>query len=123
MGAGVRTSYRRRRDDGPFGVGSRARLRQPGQPEAVWEVTAFVPGERFTWRTERAGLQMTATHELRPEGEGTTNTLRVAASGWMTVLIGPLLRFLMRRALAAENAGLKARCEREADRGRPAESV
>ena len=101
----------RRLDDGPFGFGSSARIKQPGQPEAAWTVTAYVSGERFTWETRRAGLRMVATHAVAPKGGGTSNRLRVEASGVVAVLLWPVLRFAIQRALAEENRGLKAHCE------------
>ena len=102
----------RRLDDGPFRVGSRVRIKQPGQPEATWTVTDLVPGERFAWETARRGLRMRATHALTPDGTGTRNTLRVEADGILGTIFSPLLRPLVRLALVDENAGLKARCER-----------
>ena len=105
-----------RLENGPFGLGSVARIKQPGQPEAEWTVTEFGSGQRFSWETRRLGLHMTGTHELSPDGAGTKNVLRVEAKGVVAVLLWPLLRFAMRRALSAENRGLKARCE-EISRG------
>ena len=105
----------RRLDEGPFGLGSVARLKQPAQPEADWTVTAFVPEERFTWEMRRPGLCMTATHALRREGDGTVNTLRLEASGAWAVALWPVLHLLVRHALKQENQGLKTRCEALAD--------
>ncbi len=101
----------RRLDDGPFGVGSKALVKQPGQAESEWTVTDFVLGERFTWETRRAGIVMEATHELEPDRNGTSNTLRVVVSGFLGTLLSPLLRPLIRKALADENVGLRRRCE------------
>lgn len=98
----------------PFGHGSIARILQPGQPEAEWVVTEFEPGRRFAWTTRRRGLTMVGTHEILPEAGGTRNVLRVEASGPVAVLLWPVLRLAMRRALSAENGGLKAYCERAA---------
>jgi uncharacterized membrane protein len=98
-------------EGGPFGLGSVARIKQPGQPASEWTVTAFARGRRFAWETRRRGLRMTGTHELSPDRGGTTNVLRVEAKGIVAVLLWPLLRPLVRRALSAENHGLKARCE------------
>ncbi|WP_412067195.1 SRPBCC family protein [Rubrivirga sp. IMCC43871] len=103
----------RRLDDLPLGIGSKALVKQPGQAEAEWTVTDFVAGERFCWQTERTGLVVEATHELRPEGAGTLNVLRVVASGVLAPLLSPVLRPLVLRALVRENLGLRARCEGE----------
>jgi carbon monoxide dehydrogenase subunit G len=94
-----------------FRLGSVARIKQPMQPESEWVVTEFSSGRRFAWETRRTGLHMTGTHELAPEGAGTRNVLRVDANGAMAVMLWPLLRLAMRKALADENLGLKARCE------------
>ena len=108
----------RRLDAGPFRVGSQARIKQPGQPEATWTVTELVEGRRFTWETARWGLRMYATHEIAPDGDGTLNTLRVETDGALATLLGALLRPLIRRALTDENRGLKAHCEGPPSRGR-----
>ena len=97
----------RRLDDRSFGVGSRALVKQPGQAESEWVVTSLTPGERFTWQTHRSGLRMEATHELRVEGNGTSNTLRVVASGVLATLMSPILRPMIRRALDQENSGAR----------------
>jgi carbon monoxide dehydrogenase subunit G len=98
-------------DNGPFGLGSGVRIKQPLQAEAEWVVSVFQAGRRFSWETRRAGLHMKATHEISSEGGGTTNVLRVEAAGLLARLLWPLLRLAVRRALAIENRGLKARCE------------
>lgn len=101
----------RRLDDGPFGIGSRARIKQPAQPETDWTVTEYVHGERFTWESGRHGLRMAGSHRIWRDESGTFNTLRLEASGVVAALFWPLLRVAIRRALEAENRGLKARCE------------
>lgn len=95
----------------PIGPGSIARLKQPMQQEAEWIVTDFVPGRRFAWQTTRKGMQMTGIHEISPDGCGTRNVLRVEASGIFALLFWPMLRPVMRKSIADENRGLKARCE------------
>jgi uncharacterized membrane protein len=91
----------------PWGPGSIARIKQPGQPEAEWVVTEYEPERRFAWATRRQGLRMVATHEISADGAGTKNVLRVEAEGPVAVLLWPVLRLAMRRALSVENAGLK----------------
>lgn len=101
----------RRLDEGRLRVGSRARLQQPGLPEAEWEVTALTPGRLFTWQTRVRGIGMVASHELTPNGNGTRNLLRIELRGIVALTVWPLLRGALRRALERENAGLKRHCE------------
>lgn len=101
-----------RLDEGPFAIGSVARIKQPLQPESDWVVTELESGRRFAWKTRRLGLQMKGVHELTPEAGGTKNVLRLEAAGALAVLLWPLFRIAVRRALRDENRGLKARCER-----------
>lgn len=106
-----------RLDNGPFGLGSVALLKQPTQPEATWTVTEFVPGERFSWETRRPGLHFVGSHHVIPEGGATRNELRVDAHGVLSILLWPVLWLGIRKAIADENRGLKARCEALAGSG------
>ena len=101
----------RRQDDAPFGVGSSAELKQPGQPSAVWTVDRFEPGVGFRWRGRPLGIAWSADHQLEPAGGSATQlTLSVTASGWRATLFGPLLRLASRRALRAEMSGFHSLC-------------
>jgi uncharacterized membrane protein len=51
-----------RSDKGAFGLGSEARLKQPGQAEIVWPVTDFEAGHRFSWEAKVNGIPMRAGH-------------------------------------------------------------
>ena len=95
-----------------LGLGTVARIKQPLQPESAWVVTEFTPGKRFAWQTTRSGLTMVGTHDLSAEGRGTRNVLSVDAKGPVALLVWPVLRFAIRKALSDENQGLKCRCER-----------
>ena len=75
------------------------------------QIKSLTPGERFTWATKIRGMRLVATHALSPEGTGTQNLLRVEVTGWAASLFWPLLRRSIRRALDAENAGLKTQSE------------
>ena len=98
-------------DAGPFDVGSSARIKQPGLPDAVWSVTQLVRGASFTWTTRVRGIRMRATHELSRAEGGTRCVVRVEMAGLVALLLAPFARGSVRRALERENAGLKARCE------------
>jgi uncharacterized membrane protein len=100
-----------RLDDGPLRRGSVARLEQPMQPPGRWVVTALEANRIFAWESRRRGLHFIATHDLRPDASATMNTLTVEASGVLAVLLWPLLRAALRRALTAENRAFKQRCE------------
>jgi hypothetical protein len=98
----------------PFGLGSVTRIKQPAQPEAEWVVSAFDEGRTFSWESRRPGLQFVGTHLVSEDGAGTTNLLRVEATGLIAILMWPVLRLATRRALAAENVGLKRKAEQVA---------
>jgi uncharacterized membrane protein len=97
-----------RLDDGPMRVGSRARIKQPGQAEAVWTVTRIEDGREFTWQTRRLGLTMTGSHRLEPVGAATRNTLTLDVEGPGAGLFGRLFGRTMRNAIATENASFRA---------------
>ena len=78
-----------RLDEGPFGLGSTVRIRQPGQPASTWTVTEFVRGARFAWETRRPGLRMKAWHDAEADGTGTVNRLRLEAKGVLVALLRP----------------------------------
>ena len=97
---------------GELAIGTRARIRQPKLPVAVWEVTEWEPGRTWTWVATGPGVRSTATHTVVPTGD---DTCRVDSSltqegplGWV---IARLYAGLTRRSLAMEAAGLKTRCE------------
>ena len=96
---------------GRVGVGGRYLLKQPMQAKAIWEVTGFDEGKRFVWERRGAFLRFRATHQLEPVNDGTRNTLILEAYGPCATLMWPLIRPTAARALAEENAGLKAFCE------------
>ena len=101
-----------RLDDEPFGVGSRARVKQPKLRAAVWTVTRFEPGSVFEWSTRTMGMTMTGGHHLEAIDDGhCRNVLTLTASGPTATLLGWLLSRPMRAAIATENAGFKRAAE------------
>jgi uncharacterized membrane protein len=102
-----------RLDDGPFRLGSRARVRQPRLPTAVWEVTELVPGRTFTWVSRGPGLVTTGRHTVQPAaGPGTATAIaELEQAGPVGRLVGLLYARLIDRYLRTEVRGLKAFCE------------
>ena len=96
---------------GPLQLGSVARIKQPLQPESDWVVSEFCVPRRFAWETQRTGLWMKGSHDLETRADGTESTLRVEARGFLAIVLWPLLRPAMKRAIATENRGLKQRSE------------
>lgn len=102
-----------RLDGGAFGLGSRARVRQPKLGASVWTVTEFVPDASFTWVASYPGLRTTAGHRLTAVDGGTLATLSITERGPFAPLVRLLLGGLTRRYVGMEAAGLKRRCERD----------
>lgn len=100
-----------RLDDGPIGVGSRARVKQPMQRAAEWTVRAVDPEQRFVWGTRMFGLELVAEHRLAPAGAGCTSTLVLDVVGRGASVFGRLLGGRLRAALRQENEGFKQAAE------------
>lgn len=101
----------RRLDKGPLRVGSRALVRQPKFPPAMWKVTALDPGRSFTWKSGAPGMWVHAHHSVAPIAGGARATLSLRFEGAMGRLLGHLTRAINNRYLSLEAAGLKRRSE------------
>lgn len=96
-------------DDGPFGVGSRTKVRQPKLPQALWEVTEVVDGRSFTWEAGGPGMKTIARHEVVPAGDGSKVTLSIEQTGPMGAVAAFVWRKLTQRYIELEAASLDAR--------------
>jgi uncharacterized membrane protein len=101
-----------RLDDGPFGVGSRAKVRQPKLPQAQWEVTEVVDGRSFTWEARGPGMKTIARHEVVPDGTGSQVTLSIEQTGPMGAVAAFVWRSLTQRYIVLEAVSLDARVTR-----------
>jgi uncharacterized protein YndB with AHSA1/START domain len=99
-------------DDRPFGVGSRARLRQPRLGTAQWQVTELVDGRGFTWEARGPGLRSIARHEVVPDATGSTVTLSVEQTGPLGAVAALVWRRLTQRYVELEAESLAARVVR-----------
>jgi hypothetical protein len=99
-------------DDGPFQVGSRARVRQPRLPRALWEVTEVVAGRSFTWEAAGPGMRTIARHEVVPDSTGSRVTLSIEQTGPMGAVAAAVWRRLTQRYIELEAASLDERVSR-----------
>ncbi|MFF5263385.1 SRPBCC family protein [Actinomadura viridis] len=100
-----------RLDDGPFGIGTRARMHQPRLPAAIWTVTGFEPGRSFTWESRTPGVVTTGGHFLDPRGDTVSLRLTLDQKGLAAPLASLLYGRLTRRYVTMEAEGLKRRSE------------
>ena len=100
-----------RLDEGPFEVGSRAIIRQPRFPPALWTVTAIDHDRSFEWRSVGPGIRVVARHSVEPTGPGSRATLSLEYQGLLGGVTGRLTKAITERYLALEARGLKARSE------------
>lgn len=105
-------------DAGPLRIGSRALIRQPRFPPAMWKVTALDPGRSFTWKSGLPGMWVHAQHSIAPSGTGTHAVLSLRYEGAFGKLLGRLTRGITDRYLEFEAAGLKRRSEERAHTSR-----
>ncbi len=96
-------------------LGGHVRIKQPGMPALVWEVTALVPQESFAWVARSSGLTTVGLHQLtlRPSGDVTVR-LGLEQSGPLAWLAGLLSARRTRRYVQMEADGLKRRSEEAA---------
>ena len=95
----------------PFGVGSKAIVRQPKFPPALWKVTAIDPGRNFIWVSAAPGMRVTGSHTVEPISTGSRATLRVTYEGVFGELFGRITQGITQRYIEHEARGLKARSE------------
>jgi hypothetical protein len=101
----------KRLDRGPFAVGSRALIRQPKFPPALWTVTAIDGKRSFTWMNRAPGITVTARHSIATVGRISRATLSLRYEGLLGRLLARLTRGITNRYLAMEANGLKKRSE------------
>ena len=101
----------KRLDNGPFVVGSRAVIRQPKFPPALWTVTAIDGHRSFTWSNQAPGIKVTAHHSIDANGDRSKATLSLRYEGILGALLARMTRGITNRYLAMEAKGLKARSE------------
>jgi uncharacterized membrane protein len=105
-----------RLDQGPFGVGSSAQIRQPKLRPAVWKVTEL-EAQNFTWVARTPGLRMKAGHRVERQGAGSRVQLSFELSGLMARVASRLYGGLIEQYVTTESQKLKQRAEAAATQG------
>lgn len=77
-----------RLEQGSFAIGSTARVKAKGFPEAPLTVTELTPGRSFTWEGKSAGLRTVMSHTIEPVSGGSRVTLSVIPAGPLAMLVG-----------------------------------
>jgi hypothetical protein len=103
----------------PLAVGSRALIRQPKLPPALWRMVELDDSRRnFAWVNAAPGVRVVAKHSVVPVGERSRVKLSLRFEGPFAGILGFVTQKLNNRYLALEAQGLKSRVERAA-RGAP----
>lgn len=95
----------------PLAVGSRALVRQPGFPPALWSVVDVQRDREFTWVSVAPGLRVTARHAALDGPVGTRALLSLTYTGVLGGWFARLTRDITERYLVMEAEGLKRRSE------------
>jgi hypothetical protein len=97
---------------GPLRLGSRALVRQPGLPPAVWKITELDDARwYFTWISVAPGLRVVARHGVESVGTASRATLSLAYEGLFAGWMARVTRAITERYLDLEANGLKKRSE------------
>jgi len=98
-------------DPGPLHVGSRARIKQPKFPPALWRATEIDEGRSFTWVSIGPALRVTGRHSVQAHPGGALATLSLRYEGLLGKLLARMTRGITERYIGMEAAGLKKRSE------------
>jgi hypothetical protein len=101
----------KRLDAGPFAPGSRALIRQPKFPPALWTVIENDGKRSFSWLNRAPGIKVTAQHAVDTVGRVSRATLSLRYEGVLGRLLARMTRRITNRYLAMEAHGLKKRAE------------
>lgn len=94
-----------------FGVGTKAWVRQPKFPPALWTVSSIDPGKSFTWVSTAPGMRVVGRHSVEATATGSRAILNLTYSGMLGGLFARLTAGITERYIGYEARGLKARSE------------
>ena len=94
-----------------FTVGTKAVVRQPKFPPALWTVSAIEPGKSFTWVSTAPGMRVVGRHAVEGTATGSRATLTLTYYGILGGIFARLTKGITERYIGFEARGLKARSE------------
>jgi Polyketide cyclase / dehydrase and lipid transport len=92
-------------------VGGRYRVSQPGVQPAIYEVTACVPNEGFTWVQKIPGGKLLASHTIRVNDGSTNVELSFFSQGLLAAAASALFSSKIRKLVSIEARSLKEKAE------------
>ncbi|MCG2585134.1 SRPBCC family protein [Massilia sp. TS11] len=101
---------------GAPGVGSRVHTKQPRLAAATLVISAWTPGQGFTWGARQPGLSVVAEHALAAAGDGCRVRLAIRFSGFLSGIVSIIYGKMIRQYVEQEAMGLKTACEAGSDR-------
>jgi hypothetical protein len=92
-------------------VGAQYRVSQPEIKPAVYEVTACVPNEGFTWVQKIPGGGLFASHTIRVKDGSTEVELSFFSKGLLAAAAATLFSSKIRKLVSTEARSLKEKAE------------
>lgn len=91
--------------------GARYRVVQPKLRPAIYEVTEYVPDQRFTWQQRFAGGALIADHRMTSFDGETEVELSFSSQGLLANIVATLFSKTIVQYVATEARSLKTYCE------------
>ena len=92
-------------------VGARYRVVQPKLRPAIYEVTEYVPHQRFTWAQKLPGGALVADHRITPRDGATEVELYFTSRGLLANTVASLFSRKIAQYIATEAKSLKTYCD------------
>ncbi len=94
-----------------LGRGARYRVLQPKLRPAIYEVTEYVPDQRFTWEQKLAGGALVADHRITSRDGATEVELSFTSQGLLANIVATLFSKMIAQCVATEATSLKTYCD------------
>ena len=91
--------------------GARYRVVQPKLRPAIYEVTEYVPNQRFIWEQKLPGGALVADHRLTSRDGATEVELSFESQGLLANVVATVFSKMIAQYVATEARSLKAYCD------------